>query len=167
MKRRRHSFRARHNRRNPQIAGFQANELVKLAVGAAGGAIGTKYLTQLVLQDKNVGATGYAVSALAAIALGWAAAKFAGREVATGVVAGGLSAVLLRIWQEQVSGSMPMSGLGDSDMLGLYGQGTYAAPFWSYGGGALPAAPTAALTMVTPGSVNPSKRGGKVTAALN
>lgn len=147
------SFRRRGHRRNPSIGGFSANDLLKLALGAAGGTLGTKYATQLILQGNNTGAMGYGVMAGVAIALGWLSAKFLGREVATGVVAGGLSAVTLRIFQEQVSGSSPasMSGyLGDPDFagsLGEYQSGTYPVPGWSYGQAALPApGPSAAAS---------------------
>lgn len=123
---RRHSGSYRRRRRNP-IGGFSANELLKLGLGAAGGAIGTRYLTQVVLGDKNTGAMGYAANIAAAIALAWAASKFAGREVASGVAAGGLSAVIMRLWSDKVSGISPasLSGyLGDlefsSDGLGAY-----------------------------------------------
>jgi hypothetical protein len=154
----RFSFRRRHRgrSRNPAIAGFQANELLKLAVGAAGGAIGTKYITQLVLQDKNTGVTGYAGMAAVAIALAWAAKKFVGADIAAGVAAGGLSSLVIKLWQDQVSGTSSMSGLGDADMLGLYQPGNYPVPFWQYGSPAL-AAPTAAAT-ITPASLMPSKR---------
>jgi hypothetical protein len=146
------SFRRR-GHRNPSIGGFSANELIKLALGAAGGTLATKYATQLILQDKNQGAIGYGVMAGVAIALGWASAKFLGRDVATGVVAGGVGAVVLRIFQEQVTGSTPasMSGLGDPDFAGLgeYTTGTYPVPGWSYGQPALPAAVPSAAGMIS------------------
>ena len=117
----------RRHRRNPGIAGFGANELLKLGIGAAGGAIGTRYLTQAVLGDNNTGATGYAANLAAAIALAWAAAKFAGPDIAKGVAAGGVSALIMRLWSERVAGTSPaaLSGyLGDlefsSDGLGAY-----------------------------------------------
>lgn len=141
MRRRKHSFRRR-GHRNPSIAGYSANELIKLALGAAGGTLATKYTTQLILQDKNQGVMGYGVMAAVAVALGWVTAKFLGKDFATGVVAGGASAVVLRVFQEQVSGTAPaMSGLGDADFAGLgeYTSGTYPVPGWSYGQPALPA----------------------------
>ena len=149
MKRRAHrSFR---RRRNPSIGGFSANELIKLALGAAGGTLATKYATQLILQDKNQGPMGYAVMAGVAVALGWLSAKFLGRDVSVGVVAGGASAVVLRIFQENVSGTAPMSGLGDADFaLGEYQAGTYPVPGWSYGAPALAAAPAAAAAAAAP-----------------
>jgi hypothetical protein len=130
------SFRRRgHRRSNPGIAGFSANELLKLTLGAAGGVIGSKYLTQMLLQGNNTGATGYAGSAVVTIALGWAANKFVGKDAATGVIAGGLGALALRIFTENVSGtSSSMSGLGDPDMAALgvglrdYAPGSLAMP---------------------------------------
>lgn len=122
---RRHSVRRR--RSNPSIAGFAGSELVKLGLGAAGGAIGTRYLTQVVLGDKNTGGMGYAANIASAIALAYGAAKFAGSDIAKGVAAGGLASVILRIWNEKVSGTSPaaLSGyMGDldfsSDGLGAY-----------------------------------------------
>lgn len=160
--RRRHSFR-RNGRRNPSIAGFSANDLIKLALGAAGGTLATKYATQAILGDKNSGVTGYGVMAAVAVALGWASAKFLGREVAQGVVAGGLSAVTLRIFQEQVTGTSPaMSGLGDPDFagsLGEYQTGFYPVPGWSYSAPAIPpAAGAAAPGAALPAAVSRSAR---------
>lgn len=123
--RRNHSFRRR--RRNPSIGGFSSSELLKLGLGAAGGAIGARYLTQLALGDKNTGPMGYGANIAAALALAWVAAKYAGRDIAAGVAAGGISAVILRLWSEQVSKTSPaaLSGyLGDLDFsndgLGAY-----------------------------------------------
>lgn len=106
---------------------MNASELFKLGIGAAGGAIGTRYLTQAVLGDKNTGAMGYGANLAAAIALAWAAAKFAGADIAKGVAAGGISALIMRLWSEKVAGTSPaaLSGyLGDldfsSDGLGAY-----------------------------------------------
>ncbi len=146
--RHRRSFRRR-GQRNPSIGGFSANELIKLGLGAAGGTLGTKYVTQLILQDKNNGIMGYGVMGIVAVGLGWLSAKFLGADVAKGVVAGGVGAIAIRIFQENVSGSTPaaMSGLGDPDFaggLGEYTTGTYPVPGWSYGQPALPAAASAA-----------------------
>lgn len=131
----------RRRRRNP-IAGFAGADLLKLGLGAAGGAVGTRYLTQVVLGDKNTGAMGYGANIAAAIALAWAAAKFAGREVANGVAAGGLAAVILRLWSDKVSGSSAaaLSGfLGDlefsSDGLGAYINSSFPLPTVSGGNG--------------------------------
>ena len=123
----RHSFRRRgHRRSNPGIAGFNTNELIKLAGGAAVGVVASKYVTQMVLGSSNSGYMGYAGSAVVTLALGWAAHKFVGKDAATGVIAGGLGALALRIFQDNVSGTSSMSGLGDPDMAALgVGLGEY------------------------------------------
>jgi len=133
--RRHYRMNSRRRRRNPSIGGFSGTELFQLGIGAAGGAIGTRYLTQTILGDKNTGAMGYAANIATAIALAWAAAKFAGREIASGVAAGGLSAVIMRLWSEKVSGTSPaaLTGyLGDldfsSDGLGAYIQSGFPLP---------------------------------------
>jgi len=132
---RRHRNPCRRRRRNPSIGGFTGNELFKLGIGAAGGAIGTRYLTQVVLGDKNTGAMGYGGNLVAAIALAWAAAKFAGPDISKGVAAGGISALIMRLWSEKVSGTSPaaLSGyLGDlefsSDGLGAYIDSSFPLP---------------------------------------
>ena len=139
-KRTHRSFRRR--RRHNPIAGFAGADLIKLGLGAAGGAVGTRFLTQTILGDKNTGVMGYGANALIAIGLAWAAAKFAGREVASGVAAGGLAAVILRLWSDRVSGSSAaaLSGyLGDlefsSDGLGAYIQSGFPLPTVSGGNG--------------------------------
>lgn len=146
------AFRRRHHRshRNPEIAGFTVTQLMQLAAGGAVGVLGTKYVTQLALGSNNQGVVGYAGSAAVAIALAWAASKFAGREVATGVVVGGLSAIIVQVFQDNV-GTSSMSGLrglGDPDMvalgLGDYRLGTTPVPVEAYGAPpALPAVPVA------------------------
>lgn len=134
---RRHHVRRRggHRRSNPGIAGFNTGELLKLAAGAAGGVLGSKYVTQMVLGSSNAGPMGWAAQAAITIALGWAANKFVGKDAAVGVVAGGLGAVALRIYNEQISGtSSSMQGLGDPDMgimgigLGEYRAGSLPMP---------------------------------------
>ncbi len=140
--RRSHGHRSfRRRRRNP-IAGFAGADLLKLGLGAAGGAVGTRYLTQVILGDKNTGVMGYGANIAAAIALAWGAAKFAGREVASGVAAGGLAAVILRLWSDKVSSSSAaaLSGyLGDlefsSDGLGAYITSGFPLPTVSGGNG--------------------------------
>jgi hypothetical protein len=148
-RKKRYGFRRRH--RNPSgIAGFNSKELLSLVLGGVGGLIITKAGTQLILQDKNQGPTGYAVSAAVALGAGWGAHKFGlGKNTAVGIAVGGLIGVVLRYYQENVSQTMPaMSGLGDADVAGLLGTympGTYPVPFWTYGSqavlpNALPAA---------------------------
>lgn len=149
------SFRRRGHRRNPAIGGFSSSELLKLATGSAVGSIGTGYLTQLLLADKNTGPMGYGATAAIAIALAWAAKKVggAGDDLAKGVLAGGLGALLMRIYREQVSGTSPaaLSGyLGDLDFaggLGRYDAGTFPTPFTYGGPQALPAGAVSAAAV--------------------
>ena len=170
-KRARHSFRRRgHRRSNPGIAGFNANELLKLAGGAAAGVVGAKYLTQMALGANNSGPMGYAAQAIATLAIGWAANKYVGKDAATGVVAGGLGALALRIFQENVSGtSTSMSGLGDPDMaalgvgMGDYRPGSMPIPVYGFNQPQLPAvsggAPGAAQAVAGGPVVMARKRG--------
>jgi hypothetical protein len=156
---RRHHIRRR-SHRNPSVAGFNTTELLKLALGAGAGVIGSKYVTQIALGANNAGVMGYVGQAVATLALGWLAAKFAGKDAATGVVAGGLGAVALRIYNDNVSGtSSPMSGLGDPDMgrlgigLGGYMDGSSPVPVYSFTG------PTAVVPVQGGPAVMPRKRG--------
>jgi hypothetical protein len=123
----------RHGRRrsNPGVAGFNTNELIKLAGGAAVGVMGSKYLAQMALGGNNAGPMGAAAQGVATLALAWVANKFVGKDVATWVVAGGFGAIALALFQQYVTGDGGnMSGLGDPDMarLGLYQAGTIAVP---------------------------------------
>jgi hypothetical protein len=129
------SRRRRSNRRrNPVITGYGTVDLLKIGISAAAGGYGTRALTQLVLQSNNTGWMGYAANGAVAVALGWAADKFLGKDYGVGVIAGGISALAIRIWSEQVSQTSPsqLSGLGDLDFsssgMGDYVQTAYALP---------------------------------------
>ncbi len=149
------SFRRRGHRRNPAIGGFNSSELVKLGVGSAIGSLGTGYVTQLALGDKNTGPMGYAATAAIAVGLAWGAKKIggAGDDLAKGVLAGGLGALLMRIYREQVSGTSPaaLSGyMGDLDFangLGRYDGQQFPTPFTYGGPQALPAGAVSAAAV--------------------
>lgn len=123
---RRHSFR----RRNPAVLGLGLMELIKLGAGAAAGGFGARAIPQAVLGSSNSGWMGYASNIVATFGLGWLANKFAGRDAALGVLAGGLSATGMRIWGDYAAPSAPVaqaaavSGMGDyqfsSNGLGWY-----------------------------------------------
>ena len=137
----RHSHR---RRRNPSLGGFDLKSVLKLGAGAAAGGYATRKLTQIVLGASNTGVMGYGANAAMALALGWAAKKFAGSDLADGVLAGGMAATFLRIYSEKFSGIAQIaaaatgtqtpaqpsgtSGLGDiefsNDGLGMYIDGT-------------------------------------------
>jgi len=142
----------RRHRRNPSFAGFSTGQVVELGLGAAAGVIGSGYLSQLALGANNVGMMGYAGDLVATIALAWAAQKFLNRgELAKGVMAGGVGAVIKRFWDDNVSGaSQSMSGLGNRSFAGLgyYTNRNFPLPTSTYPG------PAAALASapVTPGN---------------
>jgi hypothetical protein len=136
-----------HSRRsNPGVAGFNTNELIKLAGGAAVGTIGSKYLAQMILQGNNNGLQGTAVQGIAALALAWGANKVGlGKDVATGIVAGGLGAALWALVQQYTGTGGNVQGLGDPDMarfLGDFQSGnTNATPSLWQAPPVMPAAP--------------------------
>ena len=126
--------RYRHSRRrsNPGVAGFTTTELIKLAGGAAVGVMGSKYLAQMALGGNNTGAMGAAAQGVATLALAWLANKFGGKDVATGVAAGGFGALALNLAQQYMGApGASVSGLGDpfgAAMLGDFVPGSIAAP---------------------------------------
>ena len=128
----RRSYRHSRRRSNPGVAGFNTTELIKLAAGGAIGVVGSKYLTQLALGSNNTGAMGAIGQGVATLALAWAGNKFAGKDVALGIAAGGFGAIVLSLAQSYLGtpgGSM--SGLGDpfgAALLGDYVPGTIAVP---------------------------------------
>jgi len=130
----RRTHRSYRRRRNPSIAGMSGADFLKLGGGAVVGSMGSKFLTQLALGAGNTGVLGYGAQGAATAILAWAAAKFAGSEIAKGVAAGGIAAIFLRIWQEQIAQTSPasvMSGLGDPDVcdhLGAYISSGFPVP---------------------------------------
>jgi hypothetical protein len=126
--------RYRHSRRrsNPGVAGFNTTELIKLAGGAAVGVVGSKYLSQLALGSNNSGAMGAAAQGVATLALAWLGNKFGGKDVATGIVAGGFGAIALSLASTYIGApGGSMSGLGDplgAMMLGDFVPGTIPMP---------------------------------------
>jgi hypothetical protein len=116
--------RYRHSRRgrNPNVAGFNTTELVKLAGGAAIGVVGGKYLAQLVLGGSNSGPMGAAAQGIATLALAWGATKLGlGKDVATGIAAGGLGVTVWSLIQQYTGTGGNMSGLGDPEMARFLG----------------------------------------------
>lgn len=114
-------YRRRHHyRRNPAIAGFDAKSIAKLAGGGIVGVLGSKYLSQMVLQGNNAGVTGAAAQGVATLVLAWAAAKL-DKDVATGVLAAGLGAAAWSLIQQYTGTGGSMSGLGDLEMARFLG----------------------------------------------
>ena len=95
-------------RSNPfQVAGLSTTGMLKLALGAGAGAVGTRGITQLILKEKNENLMGYIGNVTVAIALAYAGGKAMGSDVAAGVLAGGLAATVQRAWDEKVSKVLP------------------------------------------------------------
>jgi hypothetical protein len=113
-----------HGRRrsNPGVAGFNTTELVKLAGGAAIGVVGSKYLAQTVMGGNNAGPLGAVAQGIATLALAWGAGKVGlGKDVVTGIAAGGLGVTLWSLIQQYTGTGGNMSGLGDPDMARFLG----------------------------------------------
>lgn len=70
-------------------------------VFVVGGAVGSRWLTQVVLGTGNSGIMGYAGNAIATLALGWAGGKFLGKGSGPWIVAGGAAGLILRVIQDQ------------------------------------------------------------------
>ncbi len=124
-RRRRSSTARRHNRRrsyrrNPSMGGLSS--LVVSAAYAIGGAVGSKYLTQMVLGASNVGYVGYAANIAAAFVGGKAVGMFTkNKQAENSVILGGVIMTLIRFLSDQTP-------LGAT--LQQYGLGDYEASTW-------------------------------------
>lgn len=105
---------ARRRRHNP--AGGKVMQYAIAGASVVGGAVGSKALTQLILQSKNTGAMGYAGNIGATIALGYGAHLFfRDKSIATMVVAGGIAQLIVRILTDQTPYGQALSGAGLGD----------------------------------------------------
>jgi len=94
---RRHHSRRRHN---PGIGGAigSTTGMFKNALSVIGGAVASRYATQLALGANNSGAIGYLGNAVASLALGWAAGKFMkSPQIGAMVTLGGFTGLALRM----------------------------------------------------------------------
>lgn len=112
-----------HRRSNPGIGGVTTG-LVGKAFAVIGGAIGSKYITQLALGGNNTGYMGYAGNLVASIGLGWAAGKITkSKDIATSVMIGGIAGLALRILQDMTSigqyVNLSLAGVGKGGDLSL------------------------------------------------
>lgn len=115
--------RRRGRRSNPGIGGVTSGVIGK-AFAVIGGAIGSKYITQLALGGNNTGYMGYAGNLVAAIGLGWAAGKVTkSKDIATSVMIGGIAGLALRMLQDMTSigqyVNLSLAGVGKGGDLGL------------------------------------------------
>lgn len=112
-RRRRHHV-TRH-RRNPGSMSGITNVLID-AGWAAGGAIGSRALTQLVLQSNNSGIMGYGANLVSGFLLSWGVKSIMkNSRAAADVVMGTLIGVILRALQDftPLGQAAQLSGLGD------------------------------------------------------
>ncbi len=117
---RKRSNRRRHTRRNPSMGGV-TNLLVSAAY-AVGGAVGSKYLTQLVLGASNVGYVGYAANLAASFVAGKVVGMVTKNKAAeNSVILGGVIMTVVRFLSDQTP-------LGST--LQQYGLGDYEASTW-------------------------------------
>lgn len=135
-----------HRTRNPfSVAGFNLKQLAEGGVGAAGGAIATRAITERFFSGHNEGLTGYALNLSVAVGLGYAAFRFLKLPtLATGIVFGGVGSTMQRVYSENISKLVPAAmiaatggestgrGMGDAEyshagtyVLNGYYQATY------------------------------------------
>lgn len=120
---RRHNVRRGHRRRrNPGLRQFTG--MFQDALSIIGGAIATKYVTQLVLRGNNMGVVGYIGNLVSAFVLGWGSGKvFKSQAIGQGVTLGGVTALALRLLQDLTPVgkfvNLSLSGLGRGGDLGL------------------------------------------------
>jgi hypothetical protein len=140
-------FVVRHHRRRNQGLAVAARELVPTALWAIAGGVATRAIPQLLLKDSNTGIMGYGANALTAVALSWAAERFAGANAAKGILIGGAVMLGGRLVSDffgktlvsfgDVFGTTGTSGLGaagdPSFDLGVYTPGEFVVPTWSDG----------------------------------
>jgi hypothetical protein len=135
----RRSNRRRHTRRNPSMGGV--SNLIVSAAYAIGGAVGSKYLTQMVLGASNVGYVGYAANIAAAFVAGKAVGMFTkNKQAENSVILGGVIMAVIRFLSDQTP-------LGST--LQQYGLGDYEASTWLSPARYVNAAQSAAIDIPT------------------
>lgn len=106
----------RSSRRNISMGGIPG--LVTNAVFVIAGAVGSKYATQMILNDKNTGVMGYIGNLVAAFGLSWAVKAFMKNEkAASAVLAGGIVQVVLRLIADYTPFGQYTKNLGMGDYL--------------------------------------------------
>lgn len=118
--RRRNSSRRRTARRNPSMGGV--SNLIVSAGYAIAGAVGSKYLTQMVLGSSNTGMMGYGANLAASFIAGKAVGMFTkNKQAENSVILGGVIMTVVRILSD-------LTPLGAT--LQQYGLGDYEASTW-------------------------------------
>jgi len=92
------------------------SNLIVSAAYALGGAVGSKYLTQMVLGASNVGYVGYAANLAAAFVGGKVIGMFTkNKQAENSVILGGVIMTLIRFLSDQtpLGATLQSAGLGD------------------------------------------------------
>ena len=108
-----------HRRRhNPSAVGSPKTWILGGA-GALAGFVGSAALPQMLMPTSNTGMTGYAMTAAATLALGFASHFFLPRQpaVTAGVVAGGFANLLRRVISDQTPYGPLLSNPGMGDYM--------------------------------------------------
>lgn len=109
-----------HRRRTRRNAGGMGNltGLVSSAVFVVAGAVGAKYLTQMVLQDKNTGVMGYLGNLVSGFLLSWGVKAFMHNPTAAAsVLSGAIVQVVLRAIADFTPFGQYTASLGMGDYL--------------------------------------------------
>lgn len=156
--------RRRSRRRNPGIGGAitSSTGLLKNALGVIGGAVATRYATQLALGGRNTGFIGYMGNAAMALLLGWATTKFMkSPQLGTMVTLGGFTGLALRLLSDltpigqYVNLSLNGVGKAGDTGIGLITDSTFFVPTVFENGSMTQAQmPNQIRQMVAAGSVN-------------
>ncbi len=109
--------RHRRRRRNP----LAVPGLVKSALYAIGGGIGTRVIPQMVLKEQNIGLTGYLANAVTTLGLSAAASRFISKDAGQAVVLGGAVMITGRIVEDFVGQRLVEFGA----IPGFAGMGRY------------------------------------------
>ncbi len=108
--------RRRSTRRNPGMGDITG--LATSAVFTIAGAVGTKYLTQMVLTTSNTGVMGYLGNLVSAFLLSWGVKAFMKNDRAAGaVLSGGIVQVVLRLIADYTPFGQYTANLGMGDYL--------------------------------------------------
>lgn len=124
--------RRRGTRRNPGMADLAG--LASQAIFTIAGAVGSKYLTQAVLQSSNTGAMGYFGNLVSAFALSWGASMFPPLKAhAKTILAGGIVQLVLRLINDYTPFGQYTANLGMGDYqcagLGVYTKQNAPLPY--------------------------------------
>lgn len=112
----------RGRRRNAGVSSMLSGVVGK-SVGVIAGALGARYLPQLVLGGNNTGVVGYVGNLVSSFALGYVGKKAVSPDFGTSVMAGGIASTILRILNDTTSFgtyiNTALSGAGKGGDIGL------------------------------------------------